>query len=492
MCKVFLVLFLTKFTQYVSMGMNYLYQEYKTLLNDLYKTNLLWMFLPLLPATLHIFLGERTAFGLTPRLDVFLDTEQTSLQQERQVRFQATLVFQSRERAAIKDVVLIVRGPQSFDANLTLVEGAFDLSGIEGVVGTLIGTVRTNGVGTPLPSVYKSNATGGTILIDVLWLLADDAAVDGRYVAQVVVKLEDEVNPLPSEQIEFTLAQPTPTPTFTLTPTQAATATPTATTTPTATPTFTLTPTQTATATPTATTTPTATPTFTLTPTQTATATPTATTTPTRTKTPTLTKTAVPTSTPTATYTSTPVPTRTVTPTATPTPTHTAVPTILFAPLVADTPALTQTPTTTFTPQPTATSAIVVQTETATPIASLTPTPVNVPTSTPTATRFALLEDSSAYSNAELPTPKMFDVSLVKHSSVRIFPADPSKPLILIVDGYTASGSTPSATLTSDSNSKEESPDMRGTVSVPPLRTEILVTLVAMAGLLVILHLGRR
>ena len=273
-----------------------------------YKANFLWMLLPLLLVTLHLIIGERTAHSLAPDLDVLLNTGQTSPHQERQVKFQVALAFQNRERAAIREVTLSVRGPRSFDADLPLVEGEFDLSGIQGVVGTLTGTVRMNGVATPLPSLYKSNSTGGTILIDTLWIPGDDATVNGSYVAQVVVKLEDAPNPLPSKRIAFALAQPTPTPTSTFT--------------------VTLTPTPTSTMTPTATSTPTRTPTRTPKPT--------------RTKTPTPTRTAVPTSAPTATYT--PVPTDTVTPIVTPIPTYTAVPTILITPLVADTPAPTQTP----------------------------------------------------------------------------------------------------------------------------------------------------
>lgn len=365
-----------------------------------------------------------------------------------------------------------VRGPRSFDANLPLVEGAFDLSGIQGVVGTLTGTVRTHGVAAPLPSLYKSNSTGGAIFIDALWIPGDDATVSGSYVTQVVVKLEDASNPLTSKQIAFALARPTPTPTstptLTSTPTQTSTATPTDTPTPTSTPTLTPTPTMIPTATPTPTSTPTRTPK------------------PTRTKTPTPTRTAVSTSTQTATYTPIPVPTDTATSTATPTPTHTAVPTTLIAPSVTDAPALIRTPTTTYTPKPTATSTIVVQTATPTPTASLTPTPANVPTSTPTAARHALLVDSPASSDDELPSSKPFAGRLVKSSSVRIFPTDPSKPLILIVDGYTVSTSTPSATLSLDSKGK--SPDVRGTVSVLPSRTGVLVALVAIAGLLVILY----
>ena len=432
---------------------NYWCQEYKILLGASYRANFLWVLLPLLLVPLHIFLGERTAYSLAPDLDVQLNTKQTSLRQERQVNFQATLVFQNRERAAIREVILSVRGPQSFDANLPLVEGAFDISGVQGVVGTLTGTVGMNGVATPLPSLYKSNSTSGTILIDAMWIPGDDAAVDGSYVAQVVVNLEDTSTPLTSKQITFALVQPTPTPTST--------------------PTLTSTPTPTSTATPTATPTPTKTPTRTPTPT--------------RTKTPTSTRTAVPTSTPTATHT--PVPTDTATPTATPTPTHTAVPTILLTPFVADTSAFTQTTATTYTSEPTATSTVVVQTATATPTASLTPTPANVPASTPTDTRLALLMDSSASSNDELLASKSFAGRLVKSSSVRIFPADPSKPLILIVDDYTVSNSTPSTILPPDS--KGNSPDRRGTVSVLPSRTSVLVALVAIAGLLVILHLVR-
>ncbi len=489
----------------------YCLQEYKGLLSASFKANfLLWMLLPLSLVTLHIFLGEQTAYSLAPDLDVLLDTEQISLRQERQVRFQTTLVFQKRERAAIREVTLSVRGLQNFDANLPLTEGGFDSSGIPGVVGTLIGTVRMSGVATPLPLLYKSNSSGGSILIDALWIPGDDAAVYGDYIAQVVVKLEDGSTPLSSKQIAFALVQPTPTPTstptstmaptatstptatptLTMTPTPTLTMTPMATPTPTATPTLTLTPTPTATATPTATLTPTATPTLTMTPTATSTTTPTATPTrtpkPTRTKTPRPTRTAVPTRTPTSTYTPTPVPTRTVTSTTTPTPTHTAVPAILLTPLVADTLPPTHTSTSTHTPQPTATSTIVVQTVTATPIASPTSTPANVTTPTPTAARLVLLVNSPASSNADLASSESFVGSLVKSSSVRILPADPSKPLIIIVDGYTASTSTPSAAFPVDSESK--SPDLRGTVFLLPSMATVLVALVVIAGLLLVLH----
>lgn len=452
-----------------------LFQEYKVLMDASYKANFLWMLLPLLLVTLHILIGERTAHSLTPVLDVLLNTEQTSPRHERQVRFQVVLVFQNRERAAIKEVTLSVRGPQNFDANLPLADGAFDLSGIRGLVGTLMGTVRTNGVTAPLPSLYKSNSNGGTILIDALWVPGNDATVDGDYVAQVVVKFEDASNPLPSKRIEFALVRPTPTPTST--PTLTPTATHTATPTPTSTHTLTPTPTQTSTATHTATPTPTSTHTLTPTPTPTTTptATPTPTRTPTRTPKPTRTKTPTPTSLPTATYTPTPVPTNTVTSTVTPTPTHTAVPTILRASSVSDTPVHTQTPTATYTPQPTAT-----------PTVSLSPTPTNVQTLTPTATPFALPVDSSASSNAELPASKSFAGRLVKSSSVRIFPADPSKPLVLIVDGYIVPTSTPSATLPLDSKGKL--PDIRDAVSLFPSTINVLVALIVIAGLLATLY----
>ena len=427
---------------------DYCYQEYDTLFGASYKANFLWMLLPLLLVTLHLIIGERTAHSLAPDLDVLLNTGQTSPHQERQVKFQVALAFQNRERAAIREVTLSVRGPRSFDADLPLVEGEFDLSGIQGVVGTLTGTVRMNGVATPLPSLYKSNSTGGTILIDTLWIPGDDATVNGSYVAQVVVKLEDAPNPLPSKRIAFALAQPTPTPTST----------------------FTVTPTPTPTMTPTATSTPTRTPTRTPKPT--------------RTKTPKPTRTAVPTSAPTATYT--PVPTDTVTPIVTPIPTYTAVPTILITPLVADTPAPTQTPTATYIPQPTATSTIVVQTTTATPTASLTTPPTNVPTSTPTAVQFAVVVDSPASSDTEAAPSEPLAGRLVKTSSIRISPADPSKPLILIVDGDAASTSAPPATLSLDA--KDKPPEVRGASSALPSRNSVLVALAALAGLLVTLY----
>lgn len=460
------------------------HQEHNTLFIFLHKANFLWMLLPLSLVTLHLFIGEQTAYSLTPNLGVTLNTAQASPRQERQVQFQATLVFRNRERAAIREVTLSVRGPRSFDASLPLVEGAFDLSGIRGVVGTLTGNVSTTGVAAPLPFLYKSNSNGGAILIDALWVPGDDAAVDGSYFAQVVVKLEDASNPLPSEWVAFALAQPTPTPTFTFTPIPTSTPTYTATATPIPTPTFTFTPTLT----------PAPTHTATPTPTRTATRMPK----PTKTKIPKPTRTAATTSTPTATYTQAPTdtPTFTATFTATPVPTHTAVPTIPPTPSAADTPAPIQAAIATYTPEPTATSAIIVQT--ATPTASLTPIPTNVPTSTATAVQFALLADSSASaetesSKSESPKTeppssksKPVDGSPVKFSSVRILPADPSKPLILIVDGYTASTSTPSKTLPLDS--QEKSAEIRDATSVLPSRNSILMAIAALAGLAVILH----
>lgn len=470
------------------------------MLSASYRTNLLWMLLPLLLVTLHFFLGERTAYSLPPDLSVLLNlnTQQTSLRQEPQVQFQVALVFRNKERAAIRDVTLSIRGPQNFNANLPMVKGGFDLSGIQGVAGTFLGTVSTHGVTTPLPSLYKSNSTGGAILIDALWSPGDNSTVGGNYVAQVVVELEDESNPLSSKQIEFALVQPTPTPTLTPTPTSTSTTLPTATPTPSSTPTLTPAPTSTSTtlpaATPTLSSTPalTPTPTFAMPPTATPTPIrPTRTPQPTRTKTPTPTKTASPTSTPTATYTPIPAQTDTATPTTTPTLVHTAVPTIPFVPIVMDTPMLTQAAIATYKPEPTANSAIVVQTATATPTASITPTPTNVPTSTPTAARLPLMVNSSDSSRAELPSSKSLAGRLVKSSSMRIFPTDPSKPLVLIVDGYTVSTSTPSATLPLESNDK--SPEIRSAVSVIPSRTSVLVALVVITGLLVILyHIRRR
>ena len=152
------------------------------------------MLLPLSLVTLHLFIGEQTAYSLTPNLDVTLNTEQASPRQGRQVQFQAALVFRNRERAAIREVTLSVRGPRSFDANLPLVEGAFDLSGIRGVVGTLTGNVSTNGVAAPLPFLYKSNSTGGAILIDYISFDSKDPSVAAASRANLRRNLEDQLD----------------------------------------------------------------------------------------------------------------------------------------------------------------------------------------------------------------------------------------------------------------------------------------------------------
>ena len=62
--------------------------------------------------------------------------------------------------------------------------------------------------------------------------------------------------------------------------------------------------------------------------------------------------------------------------------------------------------------------------------------------------------DTSASSSAEAASFETITGSLVKSSAVRILPADPSRPLVLIVDGYTVSTPTPSETLAPNLNIK--------------------------------------
>ena len=353
------------------------------------------------------------AYSLTPALDVRLKTVPVSSGQIQQVQFEGRLIFENRERATIRKITLQVRGPQSFDVSLPLTDGEFDVSGVPGVVGTAIGSVKFDRLSAPLPFVYKGSATGGAVVIDLVWTPDADTVAGGDYTASLRAEVKDSTSPLSSRSVRFTLASPTPTPTFT----PSATATPTQTSTPTATPTQTNTPTATPTKTPT--TTPTRTPTRTATPTPVPTATHTKTATPTETTTPTATNTVS--ATPTQTNTATPVPTATATatlpPSLTPTPTF-EVYTATLVPSPSPTPTATLTPTLTPAPSPTET---------------LIPDDMAVS-----------FTSGDSISRVQLPpsiTPGM-------PLAVRILPADPSKPMILIVDSHAAPTATAESVLT--------------------------------------------
>ena len=355
------------------------------------------------------------AYSLTPALDVRLKTVPVPSGQIQQVQFEGRLIFESRERATIRKITLQVRGPQGFDVSLPLTDGEFDVSGTHGVVGTVIGSVKFDRLSAPLPFVYKGSTTGGAVVIDLVWTPDADTVAGGDYTASLRAEVKDSTSPLSSRSVRFTLASPTPTPTFTPT----ATATPTQTNTPTATPTAT--PTETPTTTPTRT------------PTRTATAT----------------STATPTPVPTATHTKTATPTETTTPTATntvsatPTQTNTATPVPTFTATATLPPSLTPTPTPTFEVY----TATVVPSPSPTPTATLTPTLTPAPSPTET-----LIPDDMAVSftsrdsisQVQLPPSITPGMPLV----IRILPADPSKPMILIVDSHAAPTATAESVLT--------------------------------------------
>ena len=332
------------------------------------------------------------AHSLTPALDVRLKTQPVSAGEVQSVRFEARLLFESRERASIRDVSLRVSGPQSFGLSLPVTDGEFDISGMPSAVGTIVGSVRSDRVDAPFPFVYKSAARGGAILIDVLWTPDQEMAADGDYSAQLTVASENVFEPLRSGRVSFSIRTPEPTSTVTPTPSLP----------------------------PTATLTPTATPTKTPTPTSTATRTPTPSRTPTR----------VPTA------TVTPLPTGTASPTLTPTPIYSPTPTATLR--ATDTPGPTVTATATAVTTHTGAAARVVRAATPEPAASPTPTSTPPPTMTSTATPESVPEvhtpPISGSSQAVPQNPEAVSGQPAVPFAVRILPTDPSKPMMLIVD----------------------------------------------------------
>ena len=355
---------------------------------------------------------------MAPELDVGIRSEQVSSDDAGQIRFAARLMFKSRERAEISNVSLLVDGPQKLDVELPLLEGEFDISGMDGATGTVLGDVTFDSV-SPLPPVYKARRTGGRVNIDVLWTPDSGQAAHGDYTATLVVEAEGEDSPLTSDTVRFTISSPTPTPTGTPTPTATATST------------------RTPTATPTRTRTPTAT--WTRIPTRTRIAKPSST--PISFGTATLTPTARATATHTSTATSVPIVAPTRTPTATPTP----------IPLATQTPVsdIAANLTRAHSPQPAAqATSDGAQADTA-PAATRTPEIIVAsvatalappqgnsmlaanspsPTTTP-ASDFIQPVQVSASAPVAQPTIST-DTPLV----VRLYPTDPSRPLRIIVD----------------------------------------------------------
>ena len=388
----------------------------------LVQSNIAWILVPLALVTLLLILEERTAQSLTPDLDIRLKTVPMLSGQSQQVQFAGRLAFEGRERASITEVTLRLSGPQSFDISLPLADGEFDVSGMPGVVGTIVGDVRFERVSAPLPFVYKGAATGGAVVIDLLWIPDADGAVFGDYVASLWVELRESDSPLSSRSVRFTLVSPTPTPT--LTPTATATATQTQTNTPTATPTETQTPTST----------------------------------PTRTRTPT------PSRTPTRAPTATEIPSPTATTSPTPTPTLTYTPTPTVVPSATTTPSSTATPSATpvSTPTTTPTATFVVRAVVAQPTVSQTPTSTLPPTLTPTPTsEIVPVSHSLAIASWSQDVPQNPGSAIKQPAvpfAVRILPVDPSKPMILIVDANYDVPARPTPALISNAVYEDASP----------------------------------
>ena len=429
------------------------------------QSNITWMLAPLALVALHLLLGDRTAYSVTPDLNVRLHTELIHSGHEQQVRFEARLLFERRERSSIREVTLRVRGPRSFDINLPLTNGDFDLSGTPGVAGAIVGNVRFDSLSTPLPFVYKGAATGGAIFIDALWTPDIGAAANGEYGAQLAVETEDAPSPLLSGSARFTIRYPDPTPTPTPTPT--------------------ITPTPTATAT--ATLTPTATPTKTPPPTSM----PTRTKTPTLSRTPTRTATATATSTPTETAMPTLTPPPTQTPTQTPTLTHTPTPTVTLTATATDTPSPTTTLAPIHTLRHTVVATVVIQaaapepTASHTPVATtsvVSPSPTLTPTPSPERVPAASALPTPAWSQAIPQQPRTISVPIGVPVAVRIFPTDPSKPMLIVVDAdYRASSVIPSIATPAPVRSPiAEYVDIR---SAPPAFPYTRITLVGLGGI---------
>lgn len=392
--------------------------------------------IPIAVVVIHLLMGDRTAYTLAPELDVSIRSEQVNSDDASQTRFTARLMFESRELAEISNVSLLVDGPQKLEVELPLLEGDFDVSGMDGATGTVLGDVTFDSV-LPVPPVYKARRAGGSVQIEVLWTPDSEQAAHGDYSATLIVETEGEDLPLTSDTVHFTISSPTPTPTHTPT----ATATPLPTSTPTATPRAT------------ATATPTATPTRTRTPTATWTRTPTRTRTATPSSTPALfgTATLAPVTRAKATRTSTATSAPTVTPTATPIPAATEV-LLLNASIsigVTFTPAPPLTGihlTRAHIPQPTAQAtsdgAQADTAPTATRMPEITVASVAPATAPPHANSSlaatSLPPTTTLASNSVQPIPVVLQNQPIIRTdipeAVRLYPTDPSRPLLIIVD----------------------------------------------------------
>lgn len=131
------------------------------------------------------------------------------------VNFEVRMAFAKGEVATTTSVRFTVDGPQSFSVELPLKEGAHDLDGLSGLVGSLNADIQMSGVidissasSTPvsiISVVLKGVTQGASIDISAQWLPDDSMDSAGDYIAQLVVQLAGSGGVLTSPEIEFSI-----------------------------------------------------------------------------------------------------------------------------------------------------------------------------------------------------------------------------------------------------------------------------------------------
>lgn len=150
-------------------------------------------------------------FGVHGEGDVTLTSAETAYLNDETVMLHATLDFSDEMLATITNVQLVVNGPQSLNASLPLEEGEHDLTGNEGVTGTLIASVDFNlidsiddGIDDIFKGVFKGAGQSANIQIDVEWIPAVSPDPIGDYVARLNIEFDDSPTNS-SDDVPFTI-----------------------------------------------------------------------------------------------------------------------------------------------------------------------------------------------------------------------------------------------------------------------------------------------